>query len=240
MIEWRSVRAADEREGRQTLHQALVQDLGRMIQDGELGPGERLSEATLCERFAVSRTPLREALKVLASEGYVVWRANHGVSVAQVRPAEVMASFEVLAGLERLIGESLAGRLDAGDLHELEAMHARMVLLHAGSDRPGYFRLNQLIHARLAAATGNPVLADIYQSLQRRVYRARALSNSIRLRWNESVAEHEGIMEALRRRDATLLAERLMAHSRATQAVILRHLHDGQAGLDQPAAASSG
>lgn len=240
MIEWRSVRAADEREGRRTLHQALVQDLGRMIQDGKLVPGERLSEAALCERFKVSRTPLREALKVLASEGYVVWRANHGVSVAGVEPAEVMASFEVLAGLERLIGEALPWRLDAADLHELEAMHARMVRLHAGADRPGYFRLNQLIHGRLAAATGNPVLADIYGSLQRRVYRARALSNGIRLRWDESVAEHEGIMAALRRRDAPLLAERLMAHSRATQAVILGQLQDGPAAPGLPVAASSG
>jgi DNA-binding GntR family transcriptional regulator len=106
----------------------------------------------------------------------------------------------------------------------LEAMHAEMVRLHARSMRAEYFRLNQAIHAALARLTRNPVIEDVYGSVQRRIYRARALSNTERLRWDESVQEHERIMAALRARDPARLPAELVAHSKATEAVILREL----------------
>jgi len=224
LIEWTNVRAAYSASGRQTLHQALVERIGQMIQDGELPPGTRLSEAALCEQFDVSRTPLREALKVLASEGYLVWRANRGISVAQIRVDEVRAAFEMLTGLERMIGDLVCARATPADVHSVEVMHADMVRLHAQAHRPAYFRLNQAIHARLAQLTRNPVLEDVYGSIQRRVYRARALSNTGRLRWDESVREHERIMGALRRRDGAELSAELAAHSLATETVILQEV----------------
>ncbi len=224
MIEWTNVRAAYGAPGRQTLHQALVERIGQMIQDGELPPGARLSEAALCEQFDISRTPLREALKVLASEGYLVWRANRGITVAQIRVDEVRAAFEMLTGLERMIGGLVCARATPDDLHSVEVMHADMVRLHAQAHRTAYFRLNQAIHARLAQLTRNPVLEDVYGSIQRRVYRARALSNTGRLRWDESVREHERIMAALRSRDGARLAAELAAHSQATEAVILQEV----------------
>lgn len=224
MIEWNSVRASYGAQGRQTLHQGLVERIGQMIQDGELKPGVRLSEAALCEQFEVSRTPLREALKVLASEGYLVWRANRGISVAQIRLDETQAAFELLSGLERMIGELVCERVTAAEIRELEQMHADMVRLHAQSLRGPYFRLNQTIHARFAQLTRNPVIEDVYGSVQRRVYRARALSNTGRLRWDESVREHERIMVALRALDGPKLAAELVAHSKATEAVILREI----------------
>ena len=108
MIEWNSVRAASTVSGRQTLHESLLERLRQMIQDGELAPGTRLSEQSLCERFGVSRTPLREALKILAADGYLDWRANRGIHVAEIQAREVVAAFELLGGLERLIGEIVA------------------------------------------------------------------------------------------------------------------------------------
>lgn len=195
-----------------------------MIQDGELRAGERLSEAALCAQFDVSRTPLREALKVLASEGYLTWPANRGITVAEIRVDEVRAAFELLAGIERMIGELAAVRRGSEALYKLETMHADMVRLHAQGSRSAYFRLNQQIHAGLARMTGNPVLEDVYGSMQRRVYRARALSNTGRLRWTESLSEHEVIMAMLRRRDPAGLSACLVAHSQATELVILREL----------------
>lgn len=105
MIAWNSVRAAVGPAGRPTLHHTLVERIGQMIQDGELPAGERLSEAAPCARFDVSRTPLREALKVLTSEGYPVWGANRGITVAESGLDEGRAAFELLGGLERTIGE---------------------------------------------------------------------------------------------------------------------------------------
>ena len=224
MIEWNSVRAASTVSGRQTLHESLLERLRQMIQDGELAPGTRLSEQSLCERFGVSRTPLREALKILAADGYLDWRANRGIHVAEIQAREVVAAFELLGGLERLIGEIVPQRVTADDVQALEVMHADMVRLHAQSDRKAYFRLNQAIHAELARLTRNPVIEDVYGSVQRRVYRARALSNTERLRWDASVQEHERIMAALRARDPARLSVELMSHSKATETVILREL----------------
>jgi DNA-binding GntR family transcriptional regulator len=224
LIEWNSVRAAFLVGGRQTLHESLLERLRQMIQDGELAPGARLSEQHLCARFGVSRTPLREALKILAADGYLDWRANRGILVAEIQPGEIVAAFELLSGLERLIGEIVSLRMTSDDLQALEVMHADMVRLHAQSDRVSYFRLNQTIHAELARLTRNPVIEDVYGSVQRRVYRARALSNTGRLRWDASVQEHERIMAALRARDPARLAAELVAHCKATEAVVLREI----------------
>jgi DNA-binding GntR family transcriptional regulator len=224
LIEWNRVRAAYIASGRQTLHETLLERLRQMIQDGDLAPGKRLSEQALCERFGVSRTPLREALKILAADGYLDWRANRGILVAEIQPGEIVAAFELLNGLERLIGEILCQRMTPDHLQALEVMHADMVRLHAQSARIAYFRLNQAIHAELARLTRNPVIEDVYGSVQRRIYRARALSNTGRLRWDASVQEHERIMAALRARDPARLALELVAHNKATEAVVLREL----------------
>jgi DNA-binding GntR family transcriptional regulator len=144
--------------------------------------------------------------------------------VAEIQPSEIVASFELLSGLERLIGEIVSQRMTPDDMQALELMHADMVRLHAQSDRVAYFRLNQAIHAELARLTRNPVIEDVYGSVQRRIYRARALSNTGRLRWDASVQEHERIMAALRARDPQRLAAELVSHSKATEVVILREL----------------
>jgi DNA-binding GntR family transcriptional regulator len=224
LIEWNSVRAAYVAAGRQTLHEPLLGRLRQMIQEGELAPGTRLSEQALCERFGVSRTPLREALKILAADGYLDWRANRGIRVAEIQPGEIVAAFELLGGVERLIGEILPHRVTADDMQGLEVMHADLVRLHAQSDRAAYGRLNQAIHAELARLTRNPVIEDVYNSVQRRISRAHAFSNTERLRWDASVQEHERIMAALRARDPLLLALELVAHSKALEAVILREI----------------
>ena len=222
MIQWTHSTLAPPTTGRRTLHDELVARLGQMIQDGELAAGERISEAALCARFEVSRTPLREALKVLAAEGCVVWQANRGPRVAHVEQGEVVAAFELLGALERLIGEVVCSRMSDAELHETEAPHERLVPGHRAGDRIGYFRQNQAIHARLAALTRNAAAASVYDALQKRIYRARALSNTVQLRWNESLSEHERIMAALRLRDAPRLVAELTSHSRATERAVLQ------------------
>ena len=224
MIQWTRETATPQPAGRRTLHEELVARLGQMIQDGELAAGERISEVALCARFEVSRTPLREALKVLAAEGCVVWPANRGPRVAQVARGEVVAAFELLGALERLIGEVVCARMGDAELREMEAAHDRLAGLHRAGDRIGYFRQNQAIHSRLAALTGNAPVASVYDSLQKRIYRARALSNTAPLRWNESLCEHERIMAALRLRDPLRLVAELTSHSRATECAVLQSI----------------
>lgn len=207
-----------------TLHELLVFQLREMIQEGLLPPGRRIPEMELCATFGVSRTPLREALKVLAAEGWIQWRANHGATVSDVNPEEIDAIFEAMTGLERQIGRLAAERANADQIREIEGLHTELQgFFHAG-DRVSYFKMNQLIHNRLAEASANPIIADIYHALSAKVYRARALANGEHLRWEQSLQEHAAFMQAFIRRDGMVFSQALEEHSEKTRAAVVGEL----------------
>lgn len=211
--------------GRPSLHDELVVTVRDMILEGELAPGTRIPEVAICEDLGVSRTPLREALKVLASEGLVVLLPRRGSMVSEVRVDELSAVFEVMASFETLIGELIVERATDADIAEVDKMHAKMMVAHAEGNRTSYFRQNQSIHYRLASLTGNPVLMNTYEAYSRKIMRGRSLANLDQVRWNESAREHEGIMEALRARDGNLLAERMRIHSDLTAKFVIDALN---------------
>ena len=210
--------------GRGGLHYVIVAQLRAMILDGDLRPGQRLPELQLCKALGVSRTPLREAFKLLASEGLIELRLNRGGVVAAIDPDDIAAVFEVMGGLEHLAGGLVCERVSNADIAELERAHARLVSLHRKGDRAGYFRLNQEIHDRIIALARNDALLATYRGFSGKIRRARAQANYDSLRWSESVREHESIMNALRARRSDLLAERLSEHNRRTGEVVIRQL----------------
>ncbi|MBB3165799.1 DNA-binding GntR family transcriptional regulator [Rhizobium laguerreae] len=211
---------------RLTLHEDLVARLTEMIQEGELPPGSRMPEIQLCEHFGVSRTPLREALKVLAADGWLVWKANHGARVSEVDVGEVAEVFELLGGIERLIGQLMIERMVPSEHLEMQAMHLELARRHAAEDRVGYFRINQEIHRRMSALTRNRSLQDTYEALSKKVYRARTMANYGHERWDQSLIEHTDFMDALRRHDQAELMERLEAHNKATCEAVISALSD--------------
>jgi DNA-binding GntR family transcriptional regulator len=208
------------------LHDAVVAHLREMIQSSELPPGSKINENALCSEFEISRTPLREALKVLAAEGLVELRPRRGAIVAPIARADVAATFEVLSALERLAGEMACRNASAADLDELERMHAQLIIFHQRRARLRYFQLNRAIHARMVALAGNPVLEGTYANCSARVARARALANHNTWRWQESVDEHEAIMEAFRAQNAALAANLMETHSRLTGQAVIQALAD--------------
>ena len=210
---------------RSSLHDEVVSEVRLMILKGELPPGSRVPELELCEHFGVSRTPLREALKVLASEGLIKLLPNRGSLVSEVRADEIEAIFGLMEAMERLAGQLIVSRVTDQEIAELEARHREMLKHYRNADRPKYFRTNQEIHNHIVRLSGNPILADNYEGFSRKIMRARALANLVKLRWDESVEEHEGIMEALRRRDATVLAELMAEHCVRTGRVVVTLLH---------------
>jgi len=189
-----------------------VDALRQMILDGELPPGARLSERALGERLGVSRTPLREALRMLASEGLVRHEPNRGAVVAPLDRADIEATFELLAALEGLAGELAAQRIDAAQLAEIKALHFEMRAHHARGDRAAYFRANQEIHRHIAAAAANPVLVETFERLNARVKRVRYAANLTPERWAKAVEEHERMIAALDARDGAALRAILEAH----------------------------
>jgi DNA-binding GntR family transcriptional regulator len=197
---------------RLSLHDETVARLRSMITEGELLPGARIPERELCDRFGISRTPLREALKVLASEGLVELLPHRGARVTMLSAPELRDAFEVVAALEGLAGELACRRIDAAALAEIEALHAEMAGHYRRGDLAAYFGCNQAIHEAINRAAGNHQLTELYALLSNRVRRARYLANHSPERWAAAMREHEEILEALRRRDGPACNMLLRAH----------------------------
>ena len=197
---------------RASLHDELAVRLRRMIVENALEPGERINERDLCARFGVSRTPLREAIKVLAREGYVVLTPNRGATVAALTDADLDDAFPIMAALEALAGELAARNASDAQIAAILADHARMRAAFEAGDITAYFALNEAIHVAIAAASGNPTLERMQRSLDGRVRRGRFQANVSPARWRQAMAEHEEIAEALAARDAPRLSEILHRH----------------------------
>ncbi len=197
---------------RVSLHDQLVGRLRDLIVQGDLAPGSRVPERELCERYNVSRTPLREALKVLASEGLLELPPNRGAMVSRLTLADVEEMFPVMGALEALAGELAASRIGEEALAEVRALHYQMVLHYKRGELAPYFRLNQRIHELILEAADNGVLANLYRGLAGRIRRARYQANLSPERWASAVAEHEEILAKLEARDGPGLAATLKRH----------------------------
>jgi len=206
---------------RPLLHAAGVERLRAMIVRGELAPGEKLNERVLAARLGISRTPLREAIRSLASEGLAQLLPHRGACVAPIDAARVREVFVVLASLESLAGE-LACR-HATDLQraELRAAHYAMLLHHARGELAQYFECNQRIHALLVEASGNAVLLHAWRSLNAQVQRVRFMANRAQGRWDQAIDEHEALLAAFEAGDGPRLAVLLRAHLEHTGARVL-------------------
>ncbi|MBV8272556.1 MAG: GntR family transcriptional regulator [Cupriavidus sp.] len=209
--------------------------LRTMIQEGELPPGVRIDEKAFCEAFDVSKTPLREALKVLVSEGLVLHRQYIGYRVAPLDLDELRETFETLHGLEANAGELAAQRLTDAAMAKIERRHQAMIDAHDAGRRTDYFRINQEIHQLIIDGAGNAVLAGIYAMLMSKVHRARGAANADMLRWQESHEEHEAIIAALREPGRPRLAQVLRQHSENTAKEVMRVVEQT---LAEPAAAA--
>jgi len=197
---------------RRPLHNELADRLRHMIVEGELAPGEKLAEKELCEQFGVSRTPLREAMRVLATEGLVQLTPNRGCTVAKLTLADLDEAFPIMGALEALSGELACQHITDAELARLRELHERMVRKYEAGALRDYFKLNEQIHQLILDAARNPTLSQMQLSLSGRVRRARYMANMSPARWAAAVAEHEKILEALSARDGKRLAVILKEH----------------------------
>lgn len=196
-----------------SLHEDILARLRDMIVEGNISADARISERELCESLRISRTPLREALKVLAAEGLVELLPNRGARVKRLAEEDIRGLFEVVAGLELLAGKLACARISDVELAEIEAAHYAMYAHYMKRELSEYFHFNQEIHRRIIAAAGNPVLAALYANLDSRLKRMRYSANmSKRDRWGEAMREHEAILDALIRRAGDELGEIMYAH----------------------------
>jgi DNA-binding GntR family transcriptional regulator len=218
---------------RASLHDELAIRLRRMIVEDELEPGARINERELCGLFGVSRTPLREAIKVLAREGYVNLTPNRGATVAALTAQDLEEAFPVMGVLEALAGELAARNATDAQIAGILADHTRMRGAFEAGDRPAYFALNEAIHLAIAEAAGNGTLEQMQRSLDGRVRRGRYQANISAARWSQAMEEHEEIAEALSNRDGHRLAEVLRRHLRNKLEALRAGVRDGARSAGQ-------
>jgi DNA-binding GntR family transcriptional regulator len=201
---------------RLSLHDAIVARVRDMIIEGELAPGTRVHEGNLGSRLGVSRTPLREALKFLASEGLVELSPGRGAVVRQFSPRDVHDSLVVLGSLESLAGRLACENAADNEIQEVRQLHDHMMDMYAKRDRLPYFKLNQNIHSAILRLSKNEALAYVHGILQARLRRIRYIGNEGPEKWAGAVAEHEEMIAALESRDADRLSRVLSSHMMKT------------------------
>jgi DNA-binding GntR family transcriptional regulator len=210
------------------LHGNALSVLRGMIISGTLAPGQRLNERELCAQLAVSRTPVREALKALTQEGLLEAIPNRSPVVAGLDAGHIAALAEVVAGIEALAGELAAVRMTEGQIAELGILHYTMLRHQSAGALPSYFEANKAFHRSIVEYAGNEVLLWIWDLLALRVDRARYVSNLWPERWQEATSEHGQILALLAARDAKGAAAALRGHVETGLAVVVTNLQQGK------------
>lgn len=192
------------------LYQAVAERLREQIFNRELEPGSRIDEQRLCADYGISRTPLREALKVLAAEGLVTMKVRRGAYVTEMSADDVAQVYHLLALLESDAAREIARAGSERQIAELRAVHDR--LEKQVNQRANFFATNEQFHVQLLALAGNRWRAQIVDDLRKvmKLNRHHSLLRPSRIR--ESLSEHRDLMQALEARDDERAAQVMRSH----------------------------
>jgi DNA-binding GntR family transcriptional regulator len=182
------------------------------IVTGVYPPGMRLDETELASSFGVSRTPIREALIQLSSEGLVEIRPRRGAIVAEIGQQRLYEMFEVMAELEAMCGRLAARRITEAEQNAFVAAHQACEAARNANDPDSYYQLNEQFHQLLYAASHNVFLEEQAVVLSKRLRPYRRLQLRVRDRMNSSFSEHAGVVEAILAQDGELAAKRIREH----------------------------
>jgi DNA-binding GntR family transcriptional regulator len=217
------------------LYQEVADRLRRLIYDGDLPLGSWIDERELSERFGISRTPLREALKVLHAEGLVRLTPRRGCFVAgELTSADLDELFPVMALLEGRCAYEAVKKARREDVRRLEAIHSRLEKLAARRDVAAYYENNYAFHEAIQDLAGNPWLSRIVSELRRFLKLLRGRQLRVPGRLEASLEEHRKLMQAVRDADASR-AERIMRDHLLSQRAALAVQEEGGAPPDAPA-----
>ena len=192
------------------LYEEVAELLRQRIFNRELTPGSWIDELKLAEEYGISRTPLREALKVLATEGLVTMKVRRGAYVTEMSDSDLADVYHLLALLESDAAEVVATKATELQLRELEGLHQE--LEKAVHNRERFFEINEAFHMRMLEIANNrwrdQMVADLRKVMK--LNRHNSLLKSGRI--EDSLVEHRAIMAALVARDAAGTAQRMREH----------------------------
>lgn len=194
------------------LYEDVAERLREQIFSHDLAPGSWLDEQSLAIAFGISRTPMREAIKVLASEGLVTTKMNKGAYVTEVDRGDLEQIFTVLSLLEGQAAKETALSASEDQLTELDNLHQRLEKAAADRDLEQFFEINVKFHEMILEIAGNPwmngVIADLRKVLK--LQRRGSLGRSGRLL--SSLVEHREILQAILKRDAVAAEQAMRKH----------------------------
>lgn len=202
------------------LYQEVAERLRRRIFAHELEAGSWIDEQEIARQYGISRTPLREALKVLAAEGLVTLKPRRGCYVAEVSDRDLDEVFGVMAVLEGECARICTATASDADLERLQAIHDRLEATASARDVEGFFEANQAFHEAIQGLCDNRWMANVLADLRKVIKLSRHHSLFSDGRMDQSLLEHREILHALRARDGA-----------AAQAQMRAHLHSGRAAL---------
>lgn len=185
-----------------SLTEKVADILRDLIIRGQLQPGQHVVERKLCAELDVSRTPMREALKLLSQDGLVEIYRNRGARVTPYTAEDANNLFEVISALEGQAAARAATRITSDQLSELMRKHDQMARHHHDENLDPYFELNSAIHDSIVRIADNPMLAASRSRLMMLAQRGRYMAIFNRDRWDQSLGEHEDLMIALKNEDS--------------------------------------
>ena len=194
------------------LYEEVADQLRVRIFAHELAPGTWIDEQTLAKEFGISRTPLREAIKVLAAEGLITMKLRRGAYVTEVNRGDLEQIFTILSLLEGQAAKEAATKAQEKDLNELDDMHLRLEKAAADRNLEQFFEVNVRFHERIIAIANNPWLTSVIADLRKvlKLQRKDSLSRSGRLQ--SSLSEHREILKALLKRDPIAAEQAMRTH----------------------------
>ncbi|WP_420349375.1 GntR family transcriptional regulator [Pelagibius sp.] len=219
---------------RAPMHVAVAEQVRSLIIDGKLHEGERINENDLAEYLGCSRTPLRDALKVLQSEGLIRIEPHKGTFVSQITVAETEDRFEAMALIERVGGELTTRKITDDQLRWFAELHRQMFAFHDEGKQSEYSELNDRIHRSFVSLSGNKMLAATHENLIVAARRVRVAAIRASERWEESVAEHREILVAMEAREAERVGQLIEQHVRRTAAFVCAHLRESETKGPRP------
>jgi len=197
---------------RGTIHDEAVVVLREMIIRGELPPGRRIPEAELCRQLGISRTPLREAIRVLVSEGLVTLVPRRGALVTKPTPEEIQGLLYTLGAIESFCAPLMCRNVPDQEIRGIERQHVVMLAHRKNGRASEYYQANQAIHQSIVAGAGNKFMSELYHSLSLRVLRVRYFLELPDSSWSRAIKEHEQILQLIKKRKGPELAAMMLKH----------------------------
>jgi DNA-binding GntR family transcriptional regulator len=198
-----------------------------MIRQRVLTKGEKVKERDLCEQLGVSRTPVREALRTLKSEGLIDIIPNKGAFVSEPSIEKIQEIFEVMTLLEGEAARLAAERMNAAEMKQFEAIHRELKFHHAEKNSDKYLEINHVCHDFIRGMAKNQLLYELVRSLHDKILLYRSQQLNKEGRFDQSIEEHEELVAAFREKDAEM-AEMAMKKHLKNQEEALVSLHSGE------------